>query len=133
MKNVMFLVTVVIISVFIQSTTSAAEFPKVKSANSAIIEQNLLNGITSECSGLRLSAAYYLGEMESSKAVIPLLEMLHKCKCEQSRILAALSLIKIGDRRGVFAVQQSAIFDDSPRVRRMCQTFYLSYLQEHNS
>ena len=56
--------------------------------------------------------------------MIPLLGLLHNAECEEIRILAALSLCKIGDARGLYAVKRAAIFDDSERVKRLCDLFY---------
>ncbi len=97
--------------------------PSVKSDNSAVVELNLLNGLVSGNEGVQTSSAYYLGEMKSQKAVLPLMKLLHTATSEEARIIAALSLAKIGDSRGLFAVRQNGKFDDSPLVRRMCENF----------
>ena len=91
---------------------------------------NLLVGIKSDNCGLRKSAAYMLGEMEATDAVIPLMEVLHKCSDESSRIAAAWALCRIGDGRGVFAVKQSARLDDSRKVRLNCAWFYNLYVRQ---
>ena len=91
------------------------------------IEDNLLEGLTSENLGLRISTAYYLGEYKSERALIPLIKMLHNEKEDGARIQAALSLIKIGDPKGAFMVKQAAKFDESARVRNFCNKFYNAY------
>jgi hypothetical protein len=35
--------------------------------------------------------------------------------------MAALSLFKIGDERGLFAVKQAIKFDDNDQVKKMCE------------
>jgi hypothetical protein len=45
------------------------------------------------------------------------------------RIIAALSLYKIGDSRGIFAIRQAIKFDESKRVSKLCDKFYRAYLQ----
>jgi HEAT repeat protein len=91
---------------------------------------NLLVGIKSDNCGLRRSAAYMLGEMEATDAVIPLLGVLHNCSDESARIAAAWALCRIGDGRGVFAVRQSARLDDSRKVRLNCAWFYNLYVRQ---
>ena len=90
--------------------------------------KTLLSGIDSENQGVQDGCTYMLGEVSCDKGVIPLLRILHNDEREEARILAALSLYKIGDSRGIFAIKQAARFDDSDRVRRLCNGFYLSYM-----
>jgi len=90
--------------------------------------QTLLSGVTSDNDGLRAGCAYMLGEVACDKGVIPLLKILHNDKREEARIVAALSLYKIGDSRGIFAIKQAIRFDESDRVRRLCEKFYLAYM-----
>jgi hypothetical protein len=92
------------------------------------VEDNLLVGVNSENYGLRTSAAYFLGSIQSEKALIPLLKMLKEGQTEEERILAALSLTKINSERGLFAVKRAAKFDDSERVQRLCKNFYLTHM-----
>lgn len=92
---------------------------------SELVSQSLLDGICSGNCGLAASAAYYLGELKESRAVIPLMRILKCSEIEGTRIAAALALTKIGDARGTFAVKQASRFDDSKYVRRMCKIFSL--------
>lgn len=92
--------------------------------NETQISENLLIGMQSGNRGLCASSTYLLGELCCKKSVIPLLSLLHNGKCEEIRILAALSLIKIGDARGIYAVKRAAIYDDSERVKKLCNLFY---------
>lgn len=94
------------------------------------IEANLLVGLASGNKGLMISSAYYLGEMKSKKAVIPLMEKLQEmdCNCTELRIVAALSLIKIGDARGVYLVKRTAELDGNPRVKRFSTIFYNAFV-----
>ena len=83
------------------------------------VEANLLAGVNSGNSGLRTSAAMMLGDIRSTKAVIPLLRMLKNESDERARIVAALALYKIGSPVGIYAVKQTARFDNSwPVMRR---------------
>lgn len=120
MKKLLFSIFVVLIS-FSSVFAANTKFTKAKNE---LIEKNLLVGINSENFGLKTSSAYFLGENKSSKAVIPLLKMLHNEESEEARILAALSLVKIGNPVGVYAVKMAAKFDNSEKVRKMCVKFY---------
>jgi len=99
------------------------------SAKKDCIIKSLLLGVESENLGLQSSAAYMLGEFCCDKAVIPLLKILHNSPYEEMRIMAALSLYKIGDSRGIFAIKQAIKFDDSKWVSKLCDKFYRAYLQ----
>lgn len=88
------------------------------------ILENLLIGMKSYNKGLCASSTYLLGELCIRKGVIPLLSLLHNAECEEVRILAALSLCKIGDARGIYAVKRACIYDESERVKKLCNLFY---------
>ena len=74
-----------------------------------------------------------LGELCCDRGIITLLDILHSNPSEELRILAALSLYKIGDSRGIFAIKQSIKYDESDRVSRLCEKFYRAYLQEESN
>ena len=93
------------------------------------IERNLVAGVETDNLGLKVSSAYYLGERKSSKAVIPLMNILHTDKSEEARIIAAVSLYKIGSEKGLYAVKRAAEYDESESVKRMCKIFYDMYLK----
>jgi hypothetical protein len=71
-----------------------------------------------------------VGVLRCQRSVITLLQILHSSPSEELRILAALSLYKIGDSRGIFALKQAIKFDESKRVQRMCEIFYKAYNRE---
>jgi HEAT repeat protein len=95
--------------------------------NKALVEANLLAGIQSDNFGLRTSSAMMLGDIQSGKAVFPLMSMLKHETDERARIVAALSLYKIGDPVGIYALRQAARFDESARVRKLCALFYQEF------
>jgi hypothetical protein len=86
--------------------------------------------INSDNYGLKTSAAQILGDIKSDKAVIPLMRILHNSSDENMRVLAAYSLYKIQNRIGMYAVKQAIRFDDSRRVRKMCNNFYLDSMKQ---
>jgi HEAT repeat protein len=90
--------------------------------------QNLLIGLKSDNQGLRESAAFMLGELKASEAVVPLMAILRSDSHESSRVVAALALCRIGDARGVFAVRRAVTFDESASVQRKCAWFYDQYV-----
>ena len=101
-----------------------------KLMNRDVVITNLINGINSENQGLKTSSSYFLGELKSNEAVIPLMKILKNDINEEARIMAALSLSKIADSRGIFAVKQAIKFDNSERVKKMCLNFYQDYLSK---
>jgi HEAT repeat protein len=91
---------------------------------------NYLVGIKSDNEGLRISCAYFMGEYKVEDAIIPLMKMLNSEKSEEARIIAALSLAKIGTGKAVYAVKQASVLDSSERVRNLCARFYSSLAME---
>jgi len=96
-------------------------------ANEACVK-TLLMGLNSENCGVKNGCAFMFGELCCDKGVIPLLKILHSDQKEEARIMAALSLYKIGDSRGIFAIKQAIRFDNSKRVSRLCEKFYKAFL-----
>lgn len=94
-------------------------------------EKTLLSAIESTNLGLSVSSIQILGELNSNEAVLPLMKILHNSENEESRIAASLSLYKIGDKRGIFAIKMAAKHDNSERVRKMCSNFYTQYHLEN--
>lgn len=119
---------VIVLTSFLLSSLLAGEPPTAKLKQLQMAEQNLLIGLGSSNDGLKTSSAYSLGELNSNKAVIPLLKMLRNDPKECNRIMAALSLYKIGDSRGINALKQRIKFDESERVRKMCSTLYAQFV-----
>jgi len=121
---------VVLLSVFLSGVNLFSQPVPKRSIelNENQIFENLLIGTKSCNKGLCASCVYLMGEMCCKKSVIPLMALLHSAECEEIRILSALSLCKIGDERGVYAVKRSAIYDDSERVKRLCGIFYNAVL-----
>jgi hypothetical protein len=120
------LVSVILIAVILFSATlSSQPVPKRSiQMNETRILENLLIGMKSCNKGLCASSTFLLGELCNRKGVIPLLSLLHNAECEEIRILAALSLCKIGDTRGIYAVKRAGIYDGSERVKKLCNLFY---------
>lgn len=98
-----------------------------------MIIKNLLVGVKSDNYGLRTSSAFLLGEFQADESVIELLGMLHNEESDDARIMAALSLLKIEDERGIFAIKQAVKYDKSERVRKICEKFYNHYLEKNKN
>jgi HEAT repeat protein len=92
--------------------------------------ETLQLGLNSNNLGLQAGCAYMLGELCCSRSIIKLMDILHNNPSEELRILAALALYKIRDSRGIYAIKQTIRFDESKRVRRMCEIFYKAYIQD---
>lgn len=117
------LIALIILFAFISLRANNNESAKAKQ-----VEQNLLVGVQSENDGLRISSAYYLGEMKSTDAVFHLTKMLREDKNTGARLMAALSLVKIEDEQGLYMVKRTALFNSSERVRRMSDKLYYAFL-----
>ena len=100
---------------------------KNQSQNSTI-EKNLLVGISSDNKGLKLSSAYFLGEIKSDKAIIPLLEILHSSEECCAKQVAALALYKINSARGMFAIKQAIKFEEHAQTKKICTVLYNQHL-----
>jgi hypothetical protein len=101
-----------------------------ESAKYAVAEENRLIGLASDNEGLRISCAFNLGEMKSKNAVFPLMKLLRESESVTERIIAALSLVKIGDPQGVYMVGRVAKFSDCEKTKYFCEKFYQSF-QNH--
>lgn len=135
MKRVTTLCILLALLFVYSNPTSAQEKDKKekKKVDVEKVEKNLLKGVDSENDGLRVSSAYYLGEAKSDKAVIPLMKMLRENKDEGERIMAALSLFKIGDERGMNLIKGIAEKDDNEHVKKMCKIFWDMHVKRRNA
>ena len=101
-----------------------AEMTKV-GFSSEQIEENYLRGLNSDVSGLQVSCAYFLGEMKSSKAVLPLMKMFRdKNSAPGQKIMAAWSLMKIGDERGLYLIKCEADNPECDYLRCFAEYLY---------
>jgi len=124
MKKLYNLILLALIFAFTSAVFASSDKKKTEA-----VEDNLIAGLQSDNLGLKTSAAYYLGEYKSSKSVIALLKVLKNGETEEERISAAVALSKINTELARFAVKRRAKFDDSERVRNLCQRFYQESLQ----
>jgi hypothetical protein len=125
---------VLLVLLTITSLGLAAEPAKeTRVLNREIVIENYLIGLESENNGLISSSSYFLGEIKSDEAVIPLMKILKNSDEEELRIAAALALLKIGDERGIFAIKRAIEFDESKRVSDICSKFYNDYLTRNFS
>ena len=111
------------------SLTLASDKDKTKNLTYDKVETNLLAGLHSHNFGLSVSSAFMLGEIKSDEAVLPLTSMLRDAEDERARIVAAISLIKIGSERSIYVVKQGIRFNESEKVRKMCEHLYYAHLQ----
>lgn len=119
------------ILIFVPFANAKNNEPVAISSDRDMIIENLLIGLQSNNLGLRTSSAYILGELNTTKAVIPLLRILHQSDVESERIMAAISLYKIGTGISIFALKQSGRLDNSERVRKVCTYLYKDYVLNH--
>ena len=96
---------IIALSVLLMSLSVLAKTNVLTNSNS---EASLIQGITSNNTGLMVSSANLLGDLKVDNAVVPLMKMLKNSEDEGMRISAAQALVKIGDSRGMFAVKKSS-------------------------
>jgi hypothetical protein len=99
----------------------------------SVIEDNLLEGVKSNNVGLQTSCAYFLGEMKSDLAMIPLLKLARNGKTEEARIIAGLSLYKIESHIGLHILKGRAKNDDSELVRNAFNRLFKKYVSNKYS
>jgi len=129
MKKLITLLVLVVLFLFSSSVLFAGDRSKKnKSVSYEQIETTLLVGLNSDNFGLKVSSAYMLGKIKSENAVNELTRMLRNSDNEKVRLVAALSLLKIGTGRSIFMVKQSRRFNDSQNVRDLCAHLYNCHL-----
>ncbi|WP_337872972.1 HEAT repeat domain-containing protein [Ignavibacterium sp.] len=129
MKRLNLILFVFFVTIFSQVSFGSNNPMKKSELNRELIIKNLMIGIKSDNYGLRTSSALMLGEFRADESVIDLLRMLHSEDTDDARIVAALSLLKIEDSRGIYAIKQAIRFDKSERVKKLCEKFYYHYLE----
>lgn len=80
---------------------------------------NLIKGIESDNAGLKRSCIYFAGLYEIRSTVDALVEQLQIVEDPNTKILIALALCKIGDEKGIKAIEQLVKNDENPRVKKI--------------
>ena len=99
-------------------------------ANKPLIEDNLFIGMAYDNLGLQRSCALMLGAIQSERAVVPLMGILHNSNDDNLRVAAAWALCKIGDARGVYAVKMAVKYDESAKVQAICAWYYDNFVKQ---
>ena len=125
------LTLIVFFSVF-TTLSFTQEFENVKLSKTEYhkIEKNYLKGLHSNNFHLKVSCAYFLGEMKSEKALFPLMKMFRNEKNDGAKLVAAWSLLKIGDPRGNFLVKRYLTLGNCNNIRCILYFLYENY---HNA
>jgi len=125
-KVVLFVVLSLLLAGFTVSQT--LETVKKNNPKYSMVEKNLLAGLEHKNLGLRTSCAYWLGEMKSQNAVIPLMKIFRSDEDQRAKLMAALSLTKIEDSRGIYLVKRVGELTNDARIKRICGQLYVGYL-----
>lgn len=129
MKTSLFILVVFLFAFSVSSLAQAPAELQKTGFNREQIEENYLVGLNSDVAGLQVSAAYFLGEMKSERAVIPLMKMFRdENNAPGQRLMAAWSLYKIGDERGLYLIKCEAENPECDYLRCLCEYFY----KDHN-
>jgi HEAT repeat protein len=108
----------------------ALDYVLPQNANKPLIEENLICGLRTDNQSVQRSCILILGQIQSERAVIPLMSILHNSPEENLRLAAAWSLCRIGDARGVYAVKMAVKFDESSKVRVTSAWYYEQYVKQ---
>jgi expansin (peptidoglycan-binding protein) len=127
-KSIVLLASLLVISCVIPLAAQESVLPP--NANKALIEDNLFIGLTSDNLGLQRGCALMLGKIQSNRAVIPLMNILHTNADENVRVAASWALCKIGDARGVYAVKMAVKYDECTRVQATCAWYYENLVKQ---
>ncbi len=134
MKKLYFLAAVIltmVISLTVKSFGEGKENPSNNFDSKTI--QNFVMGINSENLGLCKSSIYYAGYYRIEGTVESLIKVLNdNSKKPCLRILAAVSLFRIGDARGIRAIRDVVQFDRIKSVKTKCSEIYNSYLNQND-
>jgi hypothetical protein len=125
-----FIISSIVITVLLITTSTFSQSNNLSDdeLKHQVVYKNPLKGLRCTDEDIRLDCAFALGKIKSGKAVIPLMKLLREDPSEAVRIVAAQSLIEIGDPRGVFLVGRTAKFNNSEHVRNLCDKFYSYHL-----
>ena len=127
MKHFTIILALTVLLFMLSNTTFAGDSKSEVDVKESTIA-SLLEGITSDNLGLKSSCAYMLGELKVTRAIIPLMRILHNDVNEGLRISSALALYKIGTPMSIYAVKQAGRFDESDWVNKLDHNFYAEYL-----
>jgi hypothetical protein len=127
-KSIVLLASLFIIVCAVPAIARESVLPP--NADKELIEENLFIGIASDNLGLQRGCALMLGKIQSNRAVIPLMNVLHTNADENTRVAAAWALCKIGDARGVYAVRMAVKYDDCMKVQATCAWYYENLVKQ---
>jgi HEAT repeat protein len=127
-KSIVLLASLLVIVYAIPATAQESVLPL--NANKALIEDNLFIGMAYDNLGLQRSCELMLGKIQSNRAVVPLMAVLHNSTDENLRVAAAWALCKISDARGVYAVKMAVTYDESAKVKATCAWYYENLVKQ---
>ena len=107
-----------------------------KTLDTEAIVDNLKVGLTSDNYGIRVSSAYVLGQLvstkvinpdDASKTIIPLMKIMNNEETDEARIVAAFALYYLNSDRAASMFGFAAKYDDSARFSRFSSMLYREY------
>ena len=121
--NKKFALLTIVLVFMLSSFSKANQESLIPADKNAKKEANYLSALNSDNESVRINSAYMLGEMRSKKAVIPLMDMFRQNKDKGAKLVAALSLLKIGDARGIFLIKRSIELNENEGITIILQHF----------
>lgn len=154
MKNVMFknlfnnqevtmkrlVVLAVMYSLVLVVFTLSIYAENISTSKKEKIVNSLLEGLSSENSGLRSAAAraiagfieeQVLHKNDIKQALFPLMKMLRESESDEEKIAAAFSLYSLEDMRGIYQLKGAAKFAESFNVRETAKGLYIRFHKEN--
>ena len=89
--------------------------------------KNLSAGINSDNYGLKRSAIYLAGKYKLDRLLDDLIKILDAERNEQVKILTAIAIDKIGDRKGLEAIRNKISSEKDDKVKQIYQAISAEY------
>ncbi len=124
---------VTIMALTFATSVAAQKFDKNGKAilNEKAVKSYLFD-LQHENEGVRRAAVYFAGRYQISETVDILIQQLENEKNPSTRVLIAVALFNIGERKGFDAIYRTASLDPDEKVRRMCETIYNEFASGQN-
>ncbi len=93
---------------------------------------NLKEGINSENEQLCQSSMLQAGNYKINEVVNNIIKVLESCKSENTKMMAVLTLYKIGDEKSLETIKNAAQNEENPNVKKFCRSI-CQLLKNYNS
>ena len=122
--------SIILLIVLLASSNLLAGESEIQTNNISYdqIEKTLTQGVNSDNFGLKVSSTEMLGEITSENSVNLFTKLLREGDNEKLRLVAALSLWKIGTDLIIYMFKKSRVFNSNENVLNLCDHLYNCHL-----